>query len=150
MATKFYHGSAKPIEPGTVMTGRGERYESEWTDTDFFWALEIHRPADCLPHREAVFLVDNVEDIDNAGGCTDWCLEVEPGERISRHDLNWSSEISCLVGDGHGLYSDEVKAAAAKYWSGESSGDSCVWEYLTDRATVVSCEALDADPDFAP
>jgi hypothetical protein len=148
--TTYYHGSHSPIEPGTVMTGRGVRYESQWTDADFFWALEIHRPEGCLAHRDAVFMVDNVEDIDNAGGCTDFCLEVMPEEPVSRHDLNWSTEISCLISDGHAPRSEAVREAALNYWKGLPHPErEPVWECLARKVTVLKCEALDADPGLA-
>lgn len=137
---RFYHGSADPIEVGTVLVPRGAAYEADWSRTDFYPALERWRPADRLAHRDAVFLVGDVDDIDLAGGSTDWCLEVEPVGQVTRHDLNWSSRISCLIGDGHSLDSDEVRAAAASYWAGEEHPDESVWEYLVTGARVTRCE----------
>lgn len=141
----YYLGGSQPLDPGVVIKGRGERFEGKWTEASSFWALERHRPEHCLPHRDSVFLVASVDDIDNAGGCTDWCVEVQPGDRLSRHDLNWSMEVSSLLRGGHGPDSDAVKAAAASYWNGVERGAGSVWEYLTEKAIVIGCSRPDAD-----
>lgn len=113
---RLYHGSAIELPVGLVLTGRGDQYENAWSHTDFYAVLEQYRPAHCLPHREAVFMVSDPDDIDLAGGATDFVLELEvDAEAVSRHDLNWSSEISMLIGDGYAVESPEVAAAAQAY-----------------------------------
>lgn len=148
--TRLYHGSYAPFEPGFVLTAR-PGYEEAWGGTDFYAALERWRPEGCLPHRGAVFMVADPNEIDLAGGATEWCLEVEPEGRVSRHDLNWGSEVSCLVSDGHAVDSPEVRAAAEAYWRGDRSPNEVVWEYLAPSARVVRCEpyetfGLDGSP----
>lgn len=100
-----------------------------------FSVLEMHRPEGCLAHRNAVFLVDNIDDIDNVGGCTDWCLEVEAGTRITRHVVRARRR---------SRKQEAVKAAAANYCSGTAHKNENVFEYLTDRAVVLRCEVIDA------
>lgn len=63
-------------------------------------------------------MVDCVDDIDNAGGSTQWCLEVIPNGDVTKHSLNWSSEISCLLSDGKEMDSPEIIQAAKNYWLG--------------------------------
>ncbi len=135
----LYHGSDAAFEPGFVLAPR-PAYAQSWGGTDFYAALERWRPAGCLPHREAVFMVADPDEIDLAGGATDWCLEVEPDGPVSRHDLNWGSAVSCLVSDGHGIGSDAVREAAQAYWRGDPSPNETVWEYLAPSARVVRCE----------
>ena len=137
---RLYHGSATPFEPGFVLTPRGEEYEENWGGTDFYAALERWRPDGATAHRDAVFLVGDPDDVDLAGGSTDWCLEVEPTGPVTRHDINWGSEISCLRGDGKGIEDPEVRRAALAYWAGEAHPNESVWEYLAPGARVLSCE----------
>jgi len=140
----FYHGSNRPFEPGTVLQGRGDRYEKEWGDCDYFWVLELYRPSGFLPHRSAVFMVSQIEDMDLTRGCTEWCLQVEPGEYLSKHDLHWLSVISRLMGDGHDHNSEAVTTAARNYWAGVPHPNESLWEYLTETVTVLHCEPLEA------
>jgi len=137
---RFFHGSHDPFDPGFVLTPRGEAYEAAWKDTAFYAALERWRPAGCRAHKDAVFLVGAVDDIDLAGGSTEWCLEVAPEGPVTRHDLNWSSEVSGLVDDGHPVDGPAVRRAAEAYWAGTPHPDENVWEYLAASATVVRCE----------
>jgi hypothetical protein len=136
----FYHGSSKRLPVGTVLKPRREDYEKDWNNTDFYAVLEHYRPANMLAHKDAVFMCDNPDDIDNSGGATDWLLTVEPLGDVQRHDLNWSSEISRLVSDDP----DDIEAiqrAAENYWNGIPHHDENVWEYLTPSARVVAVEA---------
>ncbi len=135
----YYHGSYEDLPVGTVLTPR-ENYEENWQHTDFYHALEKYRPNNMLAHKDAVFLCDNPEDIDVAGGATDYLLTVIPHQRIERHDLNWGSEISGLISDGYDIDSPEVKSAAQNYWNGIPSENEVVWEYLTPSATIVKSE----------
>lgn len=139
----FFHGSGAELTEGLVLRPRGEAYEADWAATDFYAALERWRPPECLAHRDAVFMVAEIDDIDLAGGSTDWCAEVVPIGPVTRHDLNWSSRISCLVSEGHGIESAEVRSAAEAYWSGLASPDESVWEYMAPAARVLRCEPYD-------
>jgi len=136
----YYHGSMDYLQPGTVLTPR-PNYEDRWGGTDFYTALEKHRPSDKLAHKDAVFMCQNENDVDLAGGGTEYLFTVVPSTTQEKHDMNWSSEISMLISDGHSIDSDVVKNAAKKYWNGEPhhSGES-VWEFLTPTATIVDVE----------
>ena len=133
----FYHASPIPWEEGKVLAGRLDDYEHDWIDTDFYGILEKHRPRDSIGHRDAVFMCDNDDDLDAAGGSTDWVLVVEPLGPVERHDMNWSSAISCAVSDG--ASENEILLFARNYWDGVPSDDP-LWEYLTKSVRVISCE----------
>jgi len=150
---RFFHGSSEPFEPGFALEPRGDAYAAAWGATDFHDALERWRPPDRLAHRHAVFLTGSVDDVEIAGGSTEWCLEVAPEGPVSRHDLNWGSAVSRLVSEGRPADGPEVEAAARAYWAGMPHPDESVWEYLSPRAVVLRCgpyEAFDADPAPAP
>ena len=108
----FYHGSMDYLPAGTILTPRNE-YEKHWQNTDFYKPLEMYRPPHMLAHKDSVFMCDNIDDIDLAGGGTEYVFTVQPIGKIEKHDLNWSSEISALVGDGKHITDPEVKEAAA-------------------------------------
>lgn len=142
----FFHGSMIRLEVGTILLPQ-EKYAESWGSTSFCDALEHHRPADMIAHKDAVFMCQSDEDVDLAGGGTEWLFEVEPVGKIQRHDLNWSSEISCLTSDGHAIDSDEVKRAAEAYWSGLAHHDENVWEYLAVAARIISVTPFDDSPE---
>lgn len=136
----FYHGSGDKMNPGDVLTARGPLYESDWKDANFYAALERHRPADKLAHRDAVFMVCVVDDVDLAAGGPEYIFEVLPIGPVSKHDMNWSGEIACLISDGLDVNSDEVRQAARSYWVGNPSPNETLWEYLASSAKILRVE----------
>lgn len=139
-AITYLHGSYNPLPIGTIMVGRGQDYENDWKNTDFYQILEKYRPADKLSHKDAVFMVGTDEDIDLTGGATDYILTLQPLGPVSKHDLNWGSEISMLISNGHAPDSEDVRQAAENYWNGVPHTDESVWEYLTSKAKVLKVE----------
>ena len=135
----YYHGSMSHLLEGTVLTPRDD-YENDWKDTDFYKPLEIYRPKDQLAHNQSVFMCGNDEDVDLAGGGTEWLFVVQPLGIVQRHDVNWGSEISMLISDGFLLNSPEIKKAAKNYWDGVPHYNESVWEYLTPSARIISVE----------
>jgi hypothetical protein len=94
--------------------------------------------------RNSVFACDNIDDIDLAGGATDYVLTLQaPDGKIQRHDINHLSAIQCLESDldGEPTINDlrAIEALAQKYWSGEPSTDP-VWEYLLPEVTVIAVQ----------
>lgn len=137
---QYYHGSYTEMPVGTILTARGENYHNDWSDTDFYNILEYYRPSNKLAHKDSVFMVADEDDIDLAGGATDYMFTLVPLGKVSKHDLNWSSEISSLVSDGHDVNSKEVKKAALNYWNSVPHHDENVWEYLTPKAKIIKVE----------
>jgi hypothetical protein len=93
-----------------------------------------------LSHKDSVFMCHDDEDVDLAGGGTDYIFVVEPLGKVEKHDMNWSGEISMLVSDGFDIESPEVTNAANNYWNGVPHPDESVWEYLTPFARILSVE----------
>lgn len=135
----YYHGSSVNLPVATVLTPR-ETYEDNWCSTDFYLILELFRPLNMLAHKQSVFMCDNDEDVDLAGGATEWLFTVKPLGPVQRHDMNWSSEISMLINTGYDEDSLEVAEAAANYWNGVPHTNESVWEYLTSKAEILSVE----------
>jgi hypothetical protein len=136
---KYYHGSYEELPIGTILQPRNEDYERDWQHTDFYSILEQYRPPQMLSHKAAVFMCDNPDDVDVAGGATEWLLTVVPLGKVERHDLNWSSEISMLVSDNPNNLA-AIQQAARNYWAGVPHHSESVWEYLTPSARVIVIE----------
>ena len=141
---RYFHGSAHHFETETILRGRCDAYHQDWSGTDFYRILEANRPSGSLPHAMAVFMASD-DDLDNAGGSTDWVLELDPIGLVRRHDLNWSSQISCLVADGYPDDHPKVVDAARQYWMGTPHPDESVWEYLAQEARVVTSTPWESD-----
>lgn len=137
--TRYYHGSMNELPVGTILTPR-EDYEENWGATDFYRVLELYKPKGMLSHKEAVFMVGDTDDIDLAGGGTEYIFHVQPLGKIEKHDVNWSSEISWLISDGYPINHEKIKDAALKYWNGIPHYNESVWEYLTPKAQILKVE----------
>lgn len=135
--TIYLHGSHSELPIGTILKSRGDEYEADWGNTSFYHALEKYKPSKYLSHKDAVFMVDNDEDLDLAGASLDYVYQVQPMGPVYKHDINWGSEISGLIDDGYSIDSLEVKNAAINYWNGIPHFNESVWEYLTTSAKII-------------
>lgn len=134
---KFWHGSMDQLKIGTILMPTSN-YEERWNSTDFYNVLERYRPLHCLAHKNSVFMCDNDNDIDCAGGGTEWVFEVKPLGAIERHDMNWSSEISGAICEN--APEETLREYAMNYWNGLPHHSESVWEYLTTSAVIISVE----------
>ena len=134
---KFYHGSFDEFEVGEILTPGEDDYEEHWGHNHWYQALEKYRPMENRPHAWSVFMVDNLDDVDVAGGGTEYVYEVEPAGDVERHDINWATELSYLFDKGFDVKSDEVKEAALNYWKGVPHPNESVWEYIAPKARIV-------------
>jgi hypothetical protein len=143
--TVYYHGSNDKLRIGKILTGRGASYESDWKDSGFYETLEKYRPANMLSHKDAVFMCDNPDDIDSAGGGTEWLFTVVPIGIVQKHDMNWGSLIDCIKSTDYPSELEHereasIKEAAENYWNGVPHGSSPLWEYLTPKAKIIAVE----------
>lgn len=136
---KYLHASLEILEVGTILKAK-ENYEQHWENTDFYQKLEQYRPKDMLAHKNAVFMCASAEDLDNCIG-GEYIFEITPESRIERHDLNWSTEVSCLVGDN--ASEEKIKEAALNYWNGIEHKNESLWEYLTPSAIITKVHLYD-------
>lgn len=136
----YYHGSNDDLPVGTILIPGEDDYEDNWGRNPWYQALAKYRPQKYRPHSWSVFMVDNEDDIDNAGGGTDYMFTVEPIGDVERHDMNWMSEIGGILDNGGNIESDEVKQMALNYWNGVPHPNESVWEYLAPKAKIVRSE----------
>jgi hypothetical protein len=134
---KYYHGSHDQFEVGEILTPGEDEYEEGMENVEWYHVLHQHRPMESRQHSWSVFMVADEDDIDVAGGATDYVYEVEPVGDVERHDINWASEISYLLDAGHDHDSAEIAEAAANYWAGKPHHNEQVWEYLAPKARIV-------------
>lgn len=132
----YYHGSYNRMNVGEILLPR-ENYEETWGSADFYRPLEQYRPKGIPPHKESVFMVEDVDDIDAAGGGTEYVFEVIPLGKVYRFDMGWSSEISMLISDGYTIDSIEIKNAATNYWNGVKHPSHSLYEFCTSSAKIV-------------
>ena len=136
----YYHGSMDDLPVGTILRPGNDDYEQNWGDNLWYKALEMYRPPKYRSHRESVFMVDNDEDVDAAGGGTDYLFTVKPLGEVQRHDMNWMSEIGGLLDDGVDMRDSKIKQMALNYWNGVPHPNESVWEYLAPEAVIVKTE----------
>ena len=89
----YYHGSYYELPIGMILTPRSD-YEERWNHTDFYNILEHYRPVNSLSHKKAVFMAKEKDDVDLAGGATDYLVTAIPLGKVEKHDMNWSSDIN--------------------------------------------------------
>jgi len=96
-------------------------------------------------------MCDNPDDIDNAGGGTEYLFTVQPLGPVQKHDINWGSEIEMIVSEHYGEDGDDdvstsselenkIKQCALNYWNGVPHPNESVWEYLTPQAKILAVE----------
>jgi len=96
--------------------------------------FESARPNHILHARgEAVFLCDNIDDIDNTGGYNDhvYLVDVEDNS-VEKSDLSWYTKAREQLEDGD---IEAAKQSAKHYWKGTTLEG--VFEYRTDMATII-------------
>lgn len=135
MMKTYFHGSYKCLKVGDILKPQGN-YQINWGQELFYQVLERHRPSHMLAHHQSVFMCDNAQDVDNAGGATEWLFTVQPLGIVEKHDMAWMSHINIALEEN-----DEVKAReyALNYWYGVESEEP-VWEYLTTEALIMQVE----------
>jgi hypothetical protein len=137
-ALKLYHGSRKRLKLGTVLRPQEGGYAS-LPDEDIAPVediLEQHRPEGKIPRRDSVFMVDDPEKVDQAGGYGDQVYVVEPIGAVEASHLGWYGELSVWWMD---MPEDERRTLAEGYWSGDPFPERprSVYEYRARAAKVV-------------
>jgi hypothetical protein len=134
----FYHGSIKELEIGLCLLSQVNGYvqsESEESCRGFEDFMESLRPEGKISRFKAVFMADDIYEIDNLGGYTDFIYLVKPIGEYSTHDLAWYCKARDYFGEGEEV---EAKEYALKYWSGEvyEKAEESVFEYMVESAEI--------------
>lgn len=143
----LFHGSYEnenTPEVGDTLSGREEEYEKDWQAMGYVYKrLEELRPEDCIAHKNAVFMCDNAQDIDNCGGATDLVMIVIPYGDVFRHDLSWLTLAEMALEEND---HEAIDSCIKNYWAGERNDG--VFEYLARGALIVkSLDFNDSEND---
>jgi hypothetical protein len=148
---RYYHGSKTKFSVGDILTPQSEGYvmgsgldHSELeAHMRLEQAMEDYRPASAVPRQKAVFMVTDPEDIDYAGGYTDFIYEVVPLGPVTKANLHWYSALNNYVFD-EDVDPEVVKKLASQYWNATPSKHS-LFEYLTPAARIIAITESDDD-----
>lgn len=155
LSSPLYHGSVTDFPIGFVLLPQNDGYINAERDNQAHEMLESiiekYRPANCIPRREAVFMVADPDEIDYAGGYDDNVYVVEPQGAITRCNLTWYSELYVLCehetlsaeearAQGREWYPDweetECREYALNYWNAVPKDGSDLYEYLARSAVI--------------
>ena len=146
LSIEYFHGSYDELPNGTILTPDKGNFMGTFSENemDSHFKVEQFRPSNFLSRNNAIYLTQNIDDIDLAGGATDHIYLVEPMGKTEPHDVNWLSEIDLIMSDAwdEGTQEDEetiekVKNAALNYWNGVPHYNESVWEFLVPSATII-------------
>ena len=144
------HGSEFKHSEGLVLTARSSSPCAAMQENRI---LEMFRPPEFIAHAGAVFCCAKQDDLECCGAVIDHVYLVETEGIVTRHDLNWVSEICCLL-DYLDMPSNVKNAderfgqMAESYWLGLPHSDESVWEYLTLSAKVMREIPIEQDGEF--
>lgn len=130
----FLHGSFNKLLKNTILKPHNDSYTKHYDNKYIEEIMERYKPNDKLSRYNSVFLVDDVDDIDNAGASIDFIYEVTIPDDIipEKSDLAWYSEIE--------MTNDKVKKKkyALNYWNGVAftNPEMSLWEYRVPYAIV--------------
>lgn len=146
MNKEYFHGSYHRLTEGTILIPEKGNFMGTFSqyEMDSHFKLEQFRPSNFLSRNNAVYICQNIDDIDLAGGSTDHIYLVDPIGKIEPHDVNWLSEIDLImsVSFDEGTQEDEftinkVEQAALNYWHGIPHYNESIWEFLVASAKII-------------
>lgn len=135
----YFHGSRKRFKNGFILLPQKIGYVND--DDELIQIseriLEKNRPAHCLPRTKCVYMVDDPNYIEHAGGWIDFVYQVKPMGKVERNDLAWYSEISNYYWDD--INDPEAKLFAENYWNGiqYKNIENSLWEYRAASAEII-------------
>ncbi len=141
MSLTYFHGSGIALPKGTILVPRGIE---GWKNDPSHLKVEAFRPHQFLSREKAVFMSQDLDELDLSGASTNHVYEVQPLGPVQKHDINWLSEIDMVISelaDGRDQEDEdvieEIEKIAKKYWMGEPYDGESVWEFLTPSAKVI-------------
>jgi hypothetical protein len=131
---------------GTLLRPNPKGYTSESEANALESLFEQYRPPRQLSRRKAVFMVAAPDEIDAAGGYTDYIYKVEPEGAIEKHDLAWYTEAEIQLALGN---VEAATSAIHSYWRGIPfpNAERSLFEYLAPAAVVVAELEGDGESD---
>lgn len=129
--SSFYHGTKKIFPIGFILLPQLDGYVHQEIEIENI--LEKYRPENKISRFNSVFLVDNPDNVDFAGGYEDYIYKVQPIGQIDKSDLSWYSDVS--------IYNTEKENQiyATNYWNQipYKNSDNSLWEYRCKSAKII-------------
>lgn len=117
MSNQFFHGSKKLFPAGFLLSPQIDGYANQDEVKNIEAYLEARRPPNKTARSKSVFLVNDPDLIDSAGGYIDAIYKVIPRSTPEESDLAWYSEALCAL-DTDPSDMDYVAHCADMYWDG--------------------------------
>lgn len=111
----FYHGSYQKLTEKSSIIKIQNGYTEE-AEAEFENLVNSLKPKHLISRTKALFICDDIENLDDAGAYTDFIYEVEPIGQIDKSDLAWYSEAYCLFSDNVDIFL--IKEYILNYWNG--------------------------------
>lgn len=146
---RFFHGSVKVFPLGFKLVAQKDGYAQCPDNQEFESLVEARRPADKLSRLGCVYLCDDMDLIDSAGGYIDCVYAVCVQGEAQRSDLAWYSEAWSLFSDGSDEDRQAMNEMIDSYWSGKAfpNQDRSCPEYRAVSATVTAYAEVNMDLD---
>lgn len=143
---QFLHGSLDELEPGTILTPRGDAMAG--VDSDIEDVLEANRPAQHPRRNAVIYMASDLRTLENVARAADYIYLVKPLSTPLRLDGSWVNRIWTLFAQNEDDLDNpkivaEASLYAQGYWSGKpcpayQPGHEAIWEYMASSAEVVS------------
>lgn len=131
----LYHGSKKEFPIGFILTPQNDGYVNDPEVSSTEEVMEKFRPSSHLSRYDSVFMVDNPDDIDNAGGYLAYIYKVAPIGPTETNDLAWYSELSIYA--PYNKLDKDLIQSAKNYWSGAIHPENSLMEYRARSAKII-------------
>ena len=147
---KYLHGSTKIFGKDFILLPQPDGYANTCETPEFEAYVESRRPSDKLSRLKSVFLSEDADLIDGAGGYTDAIYEVKPLSPPEGSDLAWYTEAFGEFDSKQygGTYdSEKLDSCIDAYWSGipYSDPENSNFEYRVSSAQVVRMVELNVE-----
>ena len=136
----YYHGSDKKFDIGFILQPQTDGYANLESEKEIEDLFEKYKPKDKISRKNCVYLVSDINNIDMAGGGTEYIYFVDPIGQIDKSDLTWYSEV-------YSLYTEDTKESLLvplimNYWNGIQFKPkvNSLFEYRCKSAEIISIE----------
>jgi hypothetical protein len=131
----YFHGSNTGLPLHTALYPNAGGYTQAPEVAELEALFEMVRPNHIqISRTDCVYLCDNVEDIDNVGGFTDYIYEADIADGfVEKSDVSWYTKAASQFDEGD---IEGAEESARNYWSGACLEG--VYEYRTDEAIITS------------
>lgn len=136
----LFHGSRQNLPIGFKLIPQEDGYVNQPDVIDFELLVESRRPLHLTSRFDSIYLVEDPEVIDYAGGYNDHIYEVKTDNIHESSDLSWYSLASLEYNDGFDFDINKINFFIDKYWSSEINQErkNSVIEYRASSGIITA------------